>query len=166
MGSEKRKHGNRFFRMCELLRYFLFNVLLPTIDIATDFFTFLTLLPDHPHWASVILTWMFTSFLVNATMFIIKKAKGTGTHYSSFGDLALDFYKEAGIHLPFVVTFHNLWRMKILHDLKYGARDFKMKDHEKVEKILKEAGMCSHAESMYEAGPQTVTQVRRYSNYS
>ena len=56
--------------------------------------------------------------------------------------------------------------MKILHDLNYGTRDFKMKDHEKVEKILKEAGMCSHAESMYEAGPQTVTQVRRYSNYS
>ena len=145
--------------MCELLRYFLFNVLLPTIDIATDFFTFLTLLPDHPHWASVILTWMFTSFFVNAAMFIIKKAKGTGTHYSSFGDLALDFYKEAGIHLPFVVTFHNLWRMKILHKLKYGTREFKMRDHKEVEKILAEAGRCSHAESMYEAGPQAVTQV-------
>ena len=137
--------------MFELLRYFLFNVLLPTIDIATDFFTFLTLLPDHPHWASVIITWMFTSFLVNATMFIIKRAKGKRTRYSSFQDLALDFYKEAGIHLPFVATFHNLWRMKMLHDLNYGTRDFKMKDHKMVE----------WRESMYEAGPQTVTQVRR-----
>ena len=150
--------------MCELLRYFLFNVLLPTIDIATDFFTFLTLLPDHPHWASVILTWMFTSFLVNATMFIIKRAKGKRTRYSSFQDLALDFYQEAGIHLPFVATFHNLWRMKMLHDLNYGTRDFKMKDHLEVELILAEAGRCSHAESMYEAGPQTVTQVRQYTN--
>ena len=35
-----------------------------------------------------------------------------------------------------------------------------MKDHRRVEKILAEAGRCSHGESMYEAGPQAVTQVR------
>ena len=34
-----------------------------------------------------------------------------------------------------------------------------MKDHRRVEKILAEAGRCSHGESMYEAGPQAVTQV-------
>ena len=78
--------------------------------------------------------------------------------------LALKFYKEAVIHLPFVVTFNNLWRMKMLHDLNYGTWDFKMKDHKMVEEILAEAGRCSHAESMYEAGPQTVTQVRQYTN--
>ena len=50
--------------------------------------------------------------------------------------------------------------MKILHELKYGTREFKMRDHKEVEKILAEAGRCSHAESMYEAGPQAVTQVR------
>ena len=108
---------------------------------------------------------MFTSFLVNAAMFIIKRAKGKRTRYSSFQDLALDFYKEAGIHLPFVVTFHNLWRMKILRDLKYGTREFKMRDHRRVEKILAEAGRCSHAESIYEAGPQAVTQVDTFCAY-
>ena len=104
---------------------------------------------------------MITSFLVNAAMFIIKRAKGKGTRYSSFFYLALKFYKEAVIHLPFVVTFNNLWRMKMLPDLNYGTRDFKMKDHKMVEEILAEAGRCSNTEFMYEAGPQTVTQVRR-----
>ena len=84
---------------------------------------------------------MITSFLVNAAMFIIKRAKGKGTRYSSFFYLALKFYKEAVIHLPFVVTFNNLWRMKMLHDLNYGTRDFKMKDHKMVEEILAEAGI-------------------------
>ena len=55
--------------------------------------------------------------------------------------LALKFYTEAIIHLPFVVTFNNLWRMKMLHDLNYGTRDFKMKDHKMVEEILAEAGI-------------------------
>ena len=54
--------------------------------------------------------------------------------------------------------------MKILHELKYGTREFKMRDHKEVEKILAEAGRCSHAESMYEAGPQAVTQVKTPSN--
>ena len=146
--------------MFTLVKFFLFNVLLPTIDVATDLFTFLTLLPDHPRWASIILTWMFTSFFVHAGIFAIKKAKGKGKPFNTFGNLARDFYKEAGVHLPFASTFHNLWRMKILHELKYGTREFNMRDHQRVEKILAEAGRCSHAESMYEAGPQAVTQVK------
>ena len=150
------------FRMFALLKFFLFNVLLPTIDVATDLFTFLTLFPDHPRWASIVLTWMFTSFFVHTGMFVIKRAKGQGRQFTTFGDLARDFYKEAGVHLPFASTFHNIWRMKILHGLKYGTKEFKMRDHRRVEKILAEAGRCSHAESIYEAGPQAVTQVSTF----
>ena len=149
-----------FVLVTPLLKFFLFNVILPTIDIATDLLTFLTLFPDHPRWASIVLTWMFTSFFVHTGMFAMKRAKGKGKPFTTFGDLARDFYREAGGHLPFASTFHNLWRMKILHKLKYGTREFKMRDHKEVEKILAEAGRCSHAESMYEAGPQAVTQVR------
>ena len=148
------------FRMFALLKFFLFNVLLPTMDVATDLLTFLTLFPDHPRWASIVLTLMFTSFFVHAGMFAIKRVKGKGKAFTTFGDLARDFYKEAGVHLPFAATFHNLWRMKILHKLKYGTREFKMRDHKEVEKILAEAARFSHAESMYEAGPQAVTQVK------
>ena len=68
--------------------------------------------------------------------------------------LALKFYKEAVIHLPFVVTFNNLWRMKMLHDLNYGTIS-----RWKITKWLKRFWL--RRESMYEAGPQTVTQVRR-----
>ena len=93
-------------------------------------------------------------------MFFAKKAKGKGKRFTTYGNLAREFYRDAGVHLPFVATFHNLWRMKILHGLKYGTKEFSMKDHRRVEKILAEAGRCSHAESMYEAGPQAVTQVR------
>ena len=37
--------------------------------------------------------------------------------------------------------------------------DFRMRDSAKVEKILVAAGKASYSESMYEAGPQSVTQV-------
>ena len=145
--------------MIGLMKFFLFNVLLPTIDIATDLFTFLTLLPDHPRWASIVLTWMFASFTINAARFLFKRATGKGKPFTTCGDFARDFYKEAGIHLPFVATFHNLWRMKVLHNLKYGTREFRMRDHRQVEKILAEAAQCSHAESIYEAGPQAVKHI-------
>ena len=56
---------------------------------------------------------------------------------------------------------HNIWRAKRLHDLNYGTKKFQMKDHKEVEKLLDEAGRCSQAESNYEAGPQSVTQVVR-----
>ena len=146
--------------MIDLLKFFLFHVLLPTVDVVTDLFTVLTLLPDHPRWASIVLAWMFTSFLFHAAMFFAKKAKGKGKRFTTCGNFAREFYRDAGVYLPFVATFHNLWRMKILHGLKYGTREFKMRDHRKVEKILAEAGRYSHAESIYEAGPQAVTQVR------
>ena len=65
---------------------------------------------------------------------------------TTYGDLARDSYKEAGVHLPFASTFHNLWeKKKILHELKYGTKEFKMRDHRRVEKILADPGMCSHA---------------------
>ena len=41
--------------------------------------------------------------------------------------------------------------------------DFRMRDSAKVEKILVAAGKGSYSESMYEAGPQSVTQVPRSS---
>ena len=92
----------------------------------------------------------------------ISKSKWkTGTiGYPTYEELAGGFYSEAATHLPFVLPIHNLWRAKRLHELKYGTKDFKMRNHKEVEAILAEAGRCSHGESMYEAGPQSVTQVK------
>ena len=43
--------------------------------------------------------------------------------------------------------------------------DFRMRDSAEVEKILVAAGKGSYSESMYEAGPQSVTQVPHSSSY-
>ena len=43
--------------------------------------------------------------------------------------------------------------------LSIFTADFRMRDSAKVEKILVAAGKGSYSESMYEAGPQSVTQV-------
>ena len=61
--------------------------------------------------------------------------------------------------LFFVLPIHNLWRAKKLNDINYGKRTFRMKDSAEVEKIFADAGKGSAAESTYEAGPQSVTQV-------
>ena len=165
--------------MWPLIRFVIFNVVLPTTDVVTDFLGFLTLLPDHPRWASIVLTWMFTSFCVHSVLFFIKKIARNLKDQKNWGNFAIylyreraqllstktirkfvwEFCREAGIHLPGVNTIHNLWRAKRLHELKYGMKDFKMRNHKEVEEILAEAGRCSHGESMYEAGPQSVTQV-------
>ena len=80
--------------------------------------------------------------------------------YETHGELALGFYNEAVVHLPFVSSIHNLWRAKLLMDLNYGKNNFRMRDSAKVQEILVAAGKGSYSESMYEAGPQSVTQVR------
>ena len=92
------------------------------------------------------------------------KWKGGGTGYASWGELAGGFYSEAATHLPFVLPIHNLWRAKMLNDLNYGKQSFRMRDSAKVEKILSDAGKGSAAESTYEAGPQSVTQVAKKFN--
>ena len=80
--------------------------------------------------------------------------------YETYGELGLGFYNEAVVHLPFVSSIHNLWRAKLLMDLNYGKGTFRMRDSAKVQEILIAAGKGSYSESMYEAGPQSVTQVR------
>ena len=142
--------------MWPLLRFLFFNVALPTVDVVTDLINFFTLLPDHPYWAHITLTWMFTSFSVHSALFFIK-AVWTDNKRKTCGQ---DFYREVVIHFPGVATFNNLWLARRLYQLKWGTKDLKTEDHKEVEEILAEAGRYSHGESMYEAGPQSVTQVK------
>ena len=98
-------------------------------------------------------------------MFRIIEAKGKkeAMGYATYGEFALGFYNEVVVHLPFVSSVHNIWRAKQLFDLNYGCSNFRMRDSAKVEEILVAAGKGSYSESMYEAGPQSVTQVPHYS---
>ena len=145
--------------MVPLLRFLFFNVALSTTDVVTDLFTFLDLLVDNPYWAGLTLSWMFMPFILHTIYFLFKKATGICDPCTSVTELMLQFYKEAGAHLPFVSSMHNVFRAKRLHELKFGTTEFKMRDHKEVEKLLAEAGRCSQGESNYEAGPQSVTQV-------
>ena len=145
--------------MLPLLPFLFFNVALSLLDVGTDWFTFLELLVDNPRWAFLTLTWTVMPFLVRTAFFAYKKATGRGKTCTTWAELMREFYKEAGAHLPFVSSLHNLWRAKRLRELKFGTKEFKMRDHKEVEKLLDEAGRCSQGESNYEAGPQSVTQV-------
>ena len=142
-----------------LLRFLFFNVALSTTDVVTDLVTFLDLLVDNPYWAALTLSWMFMPFVLHTIWFLFKKATGKCNPCTSFTELTSQFYKEAGAHLPFVSSMHNVLRAKRLHKLKFGTSEFKMRDHKEVEELLAEAGRCSQGESNYEAGPQSVTQV-------
>ena len=150
--------------MFAVLRFLFFNVLLSTTDVGTDFFTFLELVVDNPRWAFLTLLWTIMPFLVQTAFFVYKRATGKCEACPTWTKLMKEFYKEAGSHLPFVSSLHNIWRSIRLHQLNYGTKDFQMKDHKEVEKLLDEAGRCSQGESNYEAGPQSVTQVKHFSH--
>ena len=150
--------------MFAVLRFLFFNVALSTTDVGTDFSTFLELLVDNPRWACLTLLWTIMPFLVQTVLFVYKRATGKCKPCATWTDLMKAYYKEAGSHLPFVSSVQNIWRAWRLHKLNYGTKDFKMKDHKEVEEILDEAGRCSQGESNYEAGPQSVTQVKHFSH--
>ena len=150
--------------MFAVLRFLFFNVALSTTDVGTDFSTFLELLVKNPRWACLTLLWTIMPFLVHTAFFVYKRVTGKCESCANWTELMAEFYKEAGSHLPLVSSLHNIWRAKRLHQLNYGTKDFKMRDHREVEKLLAEAGRCSQGESNYEAGPQSVTQVKHFSH--
>ena len=150
--------------MFAVRRFLFFNVALSTTDVGTDFFTFLELVVDNPRWAFLTLLWTIMPFLVHTALFVYKRATGKCEACANRTELMKEFYKEAGSHLPFVSSLHNIWRANRLHQLNYGTKDFKMRDHKEVEKLLDEAGRCSQGESNYEAGPQSVTQAKHFSH--
>ena len=148
------------FRMFAVLKFFVFNSALSTADVLTDLLTYLALLDNNPNWAGLTLYWMWNPFVVHSAIFLFNKAFcKRGKTSNTIQELMHEFYKQAGVHLPFVASVHNIWRTHRLYQLKYGTEDFNSKDHKEVEKLLDEAGRCSQAESNLESGPQSVTQV-------
>ena len=149
--------------MLAVLRFLFFNSGMSSSDVVTDLLNALNLLPDNPRMAGLTTFWMFFPFLVALAIYLFKKGSGQHECCTSWREVMWEFWTEAGSHLPFVSSLHNIWRAKRLHQLNYGTKDFKMKDHREVEKLLDEAGRCSQGESNYEAGPQSVTQVKHFS---
>ena len=149
--------------MFVILKFLVFNSALSTADVLTDLLTFLALLDSNPKWAGLTLYWMWNPFLAHTAIFLYKKAfYKRGQTCNSIHELMREFYKAAGIHLPFVASVHNILRAHRLYQLKYGTKEFNSKHHKEVERLLDEAGRCCQAESNLESGPQSVTQVFMY----
>ena len=71
----------------------------------------------------------------------------------------MEFFDEAGVHLPLISSFANLVRTGELYKLKFKTPEFNTRDHKEVETILDAAGRLSQGEVNFEAGPQSTTQV-------
>ena len=147
--------------MAAVGRFSFFNIGVSSSDIVTDFLTFSYLVDDNPRWASLTLFWTIMPYLVRTVFFFHGKWTGRLKQCDTWWEVIVQYYKEAGSHLPVISTLHNIWRAKRLYDLKFGTSRFKMSDSVEVEKILAAAGRASETESNFEAGPQAVTQVRK-----
>ena len=138
--------------MFAVLRFFFFNVILPGLDVGTDFWTFFELLPGDPRWAFLTLTWTVMPFCVRLVFYLFRKGAGTLKRCDTWSELGSQFNKEVISHLPLVSSLHNIMRTRRLHQLKFGTNKFKMSNHKEVEGILADAGSTSEGESNYEAG--------------
>ena len=142
--------------MQKILLFCIFNVFLNGVDVGTDLSTVLTLW-NHPFWASLTLTWMLTPFLIHSVGFfanlIWNKFERPVKGY------AREYFSVAGVHFPFFLPLVNIWRAKRLYGLQFGMTSFEDENYAAVEEILNDAAEASFAESFYEAGPQSVTQV-------
>ena len=55
-----------------VLKFVFFNAILGGSDVTTDLLTFFTLVDNHPNWAALTMTWMFTPFVMHALAFLFK----------------------------------------------------------------------------------------------
>ena len=132
----------------KMVKFLVFNVILPLFDIGTDvqaFFLYLFYY-NHPNWAFLTLFWIFNPFFVQLFKFVFilyftKKA--------DWGNLFL--------HFPFVIPFKNCWHAYQLHKLDFGEGGGK--SWAKAEEIHREVAKTSLSES-YLAHPLSSLSIR------
>ena len=146
----------QFFK---LIKFLLFNVILPLFDIRTDFQAFILYLfyDNHPNWAFLTLFWIFNPFFVQLFKFVgilyyTKKADW----YTKKGLLQKECYKLF-LHFPLVIPFKNCKLAYELNTLDFGAAGGK--DWARAEAIQREVARTSLSESFFEAGPQASQQL-------
>ena len=99
----------------KIFKFLLFNVVLPLVDILTDFRAFILYLfyDDHPKWAFLTLFWIFNPFFVELFKF-----------FFFLYDTKKPDWQTLFLHLPFVIPFRNCRLACELHTLDFGALDF------------------------------------------
>ena len=135
----------------EDILFFVFNCILPSVDMGTDFSTYLLLETIHPKWAAITLFWMFVPF----TICVIK------TIYYSIQapeDCAYKI-KSTLYHVPFVLPFYNFYLLVKLRKVRHNAKQDEAEASVKKTEILSKVGDASLYESFCEAGPQEMFYV-------
>ena len=138
--------------MFQLLKFILFNCVLPGSDVGTDFSTFLSLLSDgQAWWAGLTLGWMFVPVIIRLATFLYqlpatirKLCDSEGRVMCKvMGGVMLAFFKEVIVHLPFCLPLYNLYLANNLRKLRYGMEAFDASNSAKVEAILSEVAESS-----------------------
>ena len=141
----------------EFIFFFLFNCILPTTDMSTDFITYLDLRLDHPKWAVLTLSWMFLPFLIRFVQFLYKVRQEKCN---------VEMFLNVLKHLPFLLPMENLRKLVIMikkeyeKDAKrvvYVESDYRVDVTEVAAKkysFLSDVGDASLYESFCESGPQ------------
>jgi len=143
--------------MWKLLRFFIFNSVIPFGDVLSDFVTFLALYhQDHPNWSIITFFLMWNPFLINLVVFSYEhiKAKKTKEPFATSTKL-----RDVFLHLPLVLILKNSYKTYQLYRLRFDMTDFNSKNQKEVEEIQYEAGITSLYEAFTESGPQAVVQL-------
>ena len=126
-----------------ILKFILFNSVLPTLDVGTDIKAFLFYLSlEHVHWAVLTVTWIVVPFAIHLVKFLYQFAK---TRKAEWCDLLL--------HIPFVLPLRNLYFAYRLNKLGFGREDFDPANWPAVEKIQAKVAKDGLSESYFESGP-------------
>ena len=126
-----------------ILKFILFNSVLPTLDVGTDIKAFLFYLSlEHVHWAVLTDTWIVVPFAIHLVKFLYQFAK---TRKADWCDLFL--------HIPFVLPLRNLYFAYRLNKLGFGREDFDPANWPAVEKIQAKVAKDGLSESYFESGP-------------
>ena len=140
-------------------------MVLPSTDVLSDLATYFSLRLNNPRWAHLTLSWMFAPFCAHTAFYLVKKATGRCKTCVSGQELFVEFFEEAGVHLPLIPSLANLVRTGRLYQLKFKTSEFNSRDHKEAESILDAASRVSLGEVNFEAGPQSTTQVDIHVRY-
>ena len=141
----------------EFIFFFLFNCILPTTDMSTDFVTYLDLRLDHPKWAVLTLSWMFLPFLIHFVQFLFKVRQV---------ECSVEMFLNVLKHLPFLLPLENLRKLVVMIKKEYkkeverdvyGESNYRVdvaKVAAKKYSFLSDVGDASLYGSFCESGPQ------------
>ena len=115
--------------MIQISKFVFFNSVLPSLDMGTDIKAFVFYLAVnesdlnhyHPKWAILTISWVFTPFVIHVGKFFYELAT---TRKAGWFELF--------IHVPFVQPLRNLYLARRLFKLRFGFKDFDLRNWVKV----------------------------------